>query len=129
MGQPRVSFCGPEIGAGRPKYLQGDSDSDTSESGKVNSAYVIEDMIQSADTEENGMELRDLEREGSDRDFKVPVLKRRRVSVTAAGDAVIVRGADKSYSSGTPVLNGLNMTVPCGSMYVCMIIVDECDLI
>lgn len=40
----------------------------------------------------------------------------RQVSATAAGDAVIVRGAEKSYKTGTPVLNGLNMTVPCGSM-------------
>lgn len=123
MGQPRVSFCGPEMSVDLPRHMQGSSDSDDiSESGKVNNAYVNEDMIHSADTREirngNGMELGNLNGEGLDRNNKVKMLNRRRVSITSAGDAVIVRGAHKSYKSGTPVLNGLNMTVPCGSMYV-----------
>lgn len=45
-------------------------------------------------------------------------MSRDSANADAAEYAVIVRCANKSYNSGTPVLNELNMTVPCGSMYV-----------
>ena len=56
------------------------------------------------------IELNDIAEIGSVND-------RRFEDVTAAGDAVVVRNAKKSYSKGQPVLNGLNMTVPRGTIY------------
>lgn len=45
-------------------------------------------------------------------------LNKRGSSITESGDAVVIRNAEKSYNSGHPILKGLNLTVPCGSMYV-----------
>ncbi|CAL8072610.1 unnamed protein product [Orchesella dallaii] len=57
---------------------------------------------------------------GSDTELDIRIMRRKRAQSVFVGDlgaAVVVRDADKSYKAGTPVLMGLNMTVPCGSIY------------
>ncbi len=49
---------------------------------------------------------------------KYKMMNRKSSYADVAEYAVIVRCANKSYKSGTPVLNDLNMSVPYGSMYV-----------
>lgn len=85
----------------------------------MNKAVSIEDTmdheyIQVAESMEHNIEMGEM----SPRHVGSPAsANARQVSVTESGDAVIVRNAEKSYQKGHPILDGFNMTVPCGSMY------------